>query len=90
MCGAPPSVPQTILKLEEYSTWRPWLLKQLHWADDALPAIPFLKTTTAARVAEFYTPELRTLVLTWAAPDLEKFGYANQTPRAFSWMEERH
>jgi len=79
MCGAPPSVPQRILKLEEYSVWRPWLLHELHWADDALPATPFLQTTTAARVAKFYTPELRTLVLEWAAPDLERFGYANHT-----------
>ena len=86
MCGAPPSVPQTILKLEEYSTWRPWLLKELHWADDAPPATPISQAATAARVAEFYTPELRTLVLKWAAPDLERFGYAHTS----SWIEKRN
>ena len=79
MCVAPPSVPQTILKLEEYGIWRPWLLHELHWADDALPTMPVSQTTTAARVAEFYTPELRKLVLEWAAPDLQEFGYANHT-----------
>lgn len=79
MCGVSPSVPQRILKLEDYNTWRSWLPKQLHWADDALPATPADGiATTPERVAEFYTPELRRRVLKWAAPDLERFGYADR------------
>ena len=78
MCAAPPSVPQRVLKLEEYRTWRPWLLKQLHWADDALPARPVGRVSaTPERVAKFYTPELRKRVLEWAAADLERFGYTD-------------
>lgn len=75
MCAVPPSVPQTILKLEEYSTWRAWLLKELNWTRDALPATP-APAKAPQRISEFYTPELKKLVLAWAAPDLKQFGYA--------------
>ena len=75
MCAVPPSVPQRILKLEEYGAWRPWLLQELHWADDALPATPVVQVTTTERVAEYYTAELSQRVLRWAAADLKLFGY---------------
>lgn len=88
MCAVPASVPQRILKLEEYGVWRSWLLQELHWADDALPATPVVQATTVERVAAHYTPELVTRVLAWAAPDLARFGYANLT-RRLSYQEAR-
>ena len=76
MCAVHPSVPQRVLKLEQYSTWRPWLLKELRWDPDALPAEPLSQDASLERVAEYYTPELRQRVLRWAATDMKQFGYA--------------
>lgn len=75
MCARPPLVPQIILKLEEYSTWREWLLKELKWSPHALPASPVAPVTSSERVAAYYTPELRDLVAKWAAADIREFGY---------------
>ena len=76
MCAAPPSAPMRVLRLEEYATWRPWLLAELGWSENALPLVPKEAQTTAERMSEFYTPSLLTRVQLWAATDMGRFGYA--------------
>jgi len=75
MCAVAPPVQQRILKLEDYSAWRSWLLKELRWSPNALPADTPEQAVSAERVAAYYTPELRQRVLLWAADDLKQFGY---------------
>lgn len=75
MCARPPLVPQIVLRLEEYATWRAWLLKELQWSYDALPESPNAPSTSPERVDEYYTPELKALVARWAVIDLQEFGY---------------
>ena len=75
MCAVAPLVQQRVLKLEEYGAWRPWLLQELRWSPDALPAHPPVQAVSAERVAEYYTAELSQRVLRWAAADLKLFGY---------------
>ena len=75
MCARPPSVPQIVLRLEEYSTWRVWLLKELGWSAHVLPVSPEAQVSSPARMAAYYTPELRGLVAQWAAADIRAFGY---------------
>ena len=74
-CAVHPSVPQHVLRLEEYAEWRPWLLNELQWSPDVLPQEPLPQDASVERIDEYYTQELRQRVLEWADDDLKLFGY---------------
>ena len=76
MCGVQSGrVTVRVLRLEEYATWRVWLMATFNWT--TLPNTTSAPRTSANRVREFYTNELVRRVETWAAEDMLQFGYAS-------------
>lgn len=76
MCVVAPGVATTrVLRLEEYARWRSKLAREFHW-----PLLLNLAPKNDIGVdvmARFYTPDLLRRVETWAADEMQTFGYAS-------------